>query len=269
MEGIDRATNELWESAGLRWRLSLAILAVALAVLFTGISSPALGKNSPAAREGSSPQGDKTRVSSGKTLYGSACVFCHGVDGKGAAAPALRNRAFTAKAVSDVIANGKPGTAMPAFKGRYSKSQVDDLVAYILSLSSPSSGSATTTSASLGETVYATKCASCHEAGNPPFFNHLILKTMSPDYILYQLKSGPMRLVAAKLTIRERVAVAEYLTGKRAGSSRPRILPRVNAPGLLRRMFPGPSGTVGASTTTTAASSPPIRLDSPLPRFQI
>jgi polyvinyl alcohol dehydrogenase (cytochrome) len=220
MESIDRAPNELRKSVA-RSKLSLAILAAALVVSFAGISSPAFARNKAGTGAGAAAQNNETRASSGKALYGSACVFCHGVDGKGAAAPALNNLSLSPKAVAEIVANGKTGTAMPAFKGRYSQSQIGDLVAYVLSLSSPS-GSAAATPAKLGETIYVTKCASCHEAGNPPFFNHLILKTMSPDYILYQLKSGPMRLVAAKLTIHERVAVAEYLTGKRAGSSRPR-----------------------------------------------
>ena len=221
MESIDRATTELRKSAGLRSRLSLAILAAALAVPFGGMASPASAGDNAGARAHAAAQSNGTRIASGKALYGSACVFCHGVDGKGAAAgPALSGRSLASKTVADIVANGKKGTAMPAFKGRYSQSQIEDLVAYVLSLSS-SFGAAVAAPAKLGETIYATKCASCHEAGNPPFFNHLMLKTMSPDYILYQLKSGPMRLIAAPLTIGQRVAVAEYLTGKRAGSSRP------------------------------------------------
>jgi polyvinyl alcohol dehydrogenase (cytochrome) len=57
--------------------------------------------------------------------------------------------------------------------------------------------------------------------GTAPLFNHYILKSMSPDYILYVLRSGAMREIAADMPFRQRVAVAEYLTGKRAGSSRP------------------------------------------------
>ncbi len=67
-----------------------------------------------------------------------------------------------------------------------------------------------------------------------------MLKTMSPDYILYQLKSGPMRLVAAPLTIAQRVAVAEYLTGKRAGSSRPRNPSASQCSGPAPQDFSGP-----------------------------
>jgi polyvinyl alcohol dehydrogenase (cytochrome) len=179
-----------------------------------------------AAQPAAAPQGQQSGIDAGKKLYASSCVFCHGENGKGAASSALRNPALTAKDAAAVIENGKPGTAMPAFKGKYSQPQLEQLVAYVLSLSSTGgaasgSASAAASSAKLGETVYGSKCASCHEVGNPPFFNHFILRTMSPDYIRYQLKSGPMRLVAAKLTIKERVAVAEYLTGKRAGSSRP------------------------------------------------
>ena len=232
--------DELRKNALLRWRLIPAILAVALAVPFARVSNPVLAKDNGGVRARAAAQSTETRLASGKALYGSACVFCHGVEGKGASAgPALSGRFLAPKTVAEIIANGKTGTAMPAFKGRYSQSQIDDLVAYILSLSS-SSGSGAATPAKLGETIYASKCASCHEAGNPPFFNHLMLKTMSPDYILYQLKSGPMRLIAARLTIGQRVSVSEYLTGKRAGSSRPRHPSAGRCSGPAPQDFSGP-----------------------------
>ncbi|MBA0088888.1 MAG: cytochrome c, partial [Acidobacteria bacterium Pan2503] len=53
------------------------------------------------------------------TLYGQNCAGCHGADGKGGAAIALANPVYLAvadnAAIRKVIANGVPGTAMPAF----------------------------------------------------------------------------------------------------------------------------------------------------------
>jgi len=193
-----------------------------LALVFCAMLLVIVARPSFSAQQTPAPSTPQDRIAAGKKLYAASCVFCHGPDGKGATAPPFRH-GLTASETASITENGKPGTAMPGFKDRFSKPQMDELVSYILSVSSPgtagSAGAATSTK--LGETIYGSKCAICHEAGNPPFFNHFMLKTMSPDYILYQLKSGPMRLIAAKLTIQERVAVAEYLTGKRAGSSRP------------------------------------------------
>ena len=115
---------------------------------------------------------------------------------------------------------------MPAFKGTYSPPQIGDLAEYVLSLGGEGRREDALPAASNapeaeGAAIYANRCASCHEVGTAPLFNHYILKSMSPDYILYVLRSGAMREIAAKMPFPQRVAVAEYLTGKRAGSSRP------------------------------------------------
>src|SRR5690348_14745082 len=169
------------------------------------------------------------QIQAGKKLYASSCVFCHGADASGTGAgPSLRKLNLPADQIARVISVGKPGTAMPAFKETYTTGQIVDLAQYVLSLmKSSASGTAqkrstaSTSPEAEGAAIYANKCASCHEVGTAPLFNHYILKSMSPDYILYVLKSGAMREIAAKMPFPQRVAVAEYLTGKRAGSSRP------------------------------------------------
>lgn len=80
----------------------------------------------------------------GKSIYASRCMFCHGAAGRGdgpagaALKPAPTN--FTSaefwktakiEAMKDVIANGKPGTAMVAFKSSLKPEQIDDVVAYL------------------------------------------------------------------------------------------------------------------------------------------
>lgn len=80
----------------------------------------------------------------GKTVYDGRCAFCHGVAGKGdgPAGAALRPpptnftsadgwKHLTPRAMKDVIENGKPGTAMIAFKTSLTAAQVDALIAYL------------------------------------------------------------------------------------------------------------------------------------------
>jgi high-affinity iron transporter len=83
-------------------------------------------------------------VDKGGNLYASRCLFCHGAagkgDGPGAAAlkPAPTNfttpdywKTAQIETMKAVIANGKPGTGMVAFKSSVSPEQIDDLVAYL------------------------------------------------------------------------------------------------------------------------------------------
>jgi len=164
----------------------------------------------------------KQNTEAGKTLYAANCVFCHGTDGRGSSAPQLQNTGLSRAAIVDVISNGKPDTAMPAFKDRYSSAQIADLVAYVLSLSGtrrnpiegPKKAAQGKTPTTDGAAIYARQCASCHEAGGPPYLNHYVLKAADPDYIIYMLSRGTMHLQGARLTPAGRVAVAEYLTGK-------------------------------------------------------
>jgi polyvinyl alcohol dehydrogenase (cytochrome) len=95
-------------------------------------------------------------------------------------------------------------------------------VAYILSLSAtPSTSTAAKPSskASSGAAIYAAECARCHEAGGPPYLNHYVLRAASPQYIVYVLSAGTMHVQGAHLTPKQRIAVAEYLTGKQSGTS--------------------------------------------------
>jgi cytochrome c oxidase cbb3-type subunit III len=112
-------------------------------------------------------------------LYGQNCAGCHGVDGKGGAAIALRNPTFLAIADDTVIrhtaADGVPGTPMPAFAesagGMLTDKQIDALVRGIRSWAKPDAlGNQTPPSyaaeapgdAQRGAHAYRTYCSSCH-----------------------------------------------------------------------------------------------------------
>lgn len=178
----------------------------------------------------------------GKKLYATSCAFCHGPEGDGSAvAPSLRKSKLDAIAVTAIVSDGKPGTAMLPFKGTYNAAQIADLTAFVLSLSSgsPSQVSANPPAvvAESGAAIYASRCAVCHESGGPPYLNHFVLKAAAPEYIVHMLESGVMHVQGASLTLRERKAVAEYVTEKRLGSLGSMTAGRCSAPA---HAFSGP-----------------------------
>ncbi|MGA8012265.1 MAG: PQQ-binding-like beta-propeller repeat protein [Candidatus Acidiferrales bacterium] len=204
--------------------VALALLSVSVPVVHAG------GGAQEAAASGTRQE----QIEAGKKLYAASCVYCHGVNGNGTgAAPNLRNLTGAADAIASVISHGKPGTTMPAFSGTYSPAQIASLTAFVVSLSSRG---ASTPAAGTGEVIYTTKCASCHEAGTPPFLNHFALKAAAPEYIAYMLASGAMHKEGTELTPVQRAAVAEFITGKRLASSTPAALCPLRASGK----FSGP-----------------------------
>ena len=80
-------------------------------------------------------RGEPTR---GEKLYAAQCATCHGPRGKGKTAPSLNNPVMLATAPDSylryAIAEGRPGTPMPAFKAKLTGPQLDDLTAYLRSL---------------------------------------------------------------------------------------------------------------------------------------
>jgi len=119
----------------------------ALAVLFLPfalcLSSFDLLPGSRAAQ----PQNADSQIEAGKRIYLGSCsmTYCHAAGGIGGGAPKLRDREFTAEYLRHLITEGVPGTGMPAFKNSLSKQQIEQCVAYILSLS-PKKGAAKTKS---------------------------------------------------------------------------------------------------------------------------
>jgi high-affinity iron transporter len=92
--------------------------------------------------------GSPAHFAEGQGVYLSACAGCHGAtgDGRGPLAstlpaplaplddPATVSRASDAD-LARVVADGKPGTAMPGFAGRLSAAQIDAAAAYVRRLS--------------------------------------------------------------------------------------------------------------------------------------
>lgn len=78
-------------------------------------------------------------ITRGERLFDITCTSCHGVDGYGSPlAPALNNSLFLDEtsdaAMRQIIAMGVSGTVMPAWGGRFSDTQIHDIIAYLRSL---------------------------------------------------------------------------------------------------------------------------------------
>ena len=114
------------------------------------------------------------------TLYAENCAGCHGADGRGGAAIALANPVYLAvaddAAIRKVIANGMPGTSMPAFAesagGMLTDAQIAVITKEIRSrwsrkgdldtATTPSYAPKLPGDATRGEVAYKTYCESCH-----------------------------------------------------------------------------------------------------------
>ena len=66
-----------------------------------------------------------------------------------------------------------------------------------------------------GETVYQSECVHCHASGVERMPTLQTLKGMQTEAIIQSLGSGSMRIIGTfELNGPERIAVAEYITGK-------------------------------------------------------
>jgi mono/diheme cytochrome c family protein len=85
------------------------------------------------------PAAEMASAALGAPLYLLHCTRCHGVQGEGVDAPPLRNNQFIQAGddqnVFDTIADGRPGTEMPAWLrikgGALTDAEIGDVVAYL------------------------------------------------------------------------------------------------------------------------------------------
>src|SRR5580765_3142414 len=71
-----------------------------------------------------------------------------------------------------------------------------------------------------GEAVYRQHCAGCHNGTMPRMPSRDALRTLTPEHVETALSSFSMRRQAGALTVAERRAVAEYVTGTPTGTYR-------------------------------------------------
>ncbi|HKV04019.1 MAG TPA: c-type cytochrome [Candidatus Acidoferrales bacterium] len=110
-------------------------------------------------------------VEQGKQTFETRCSTCHGLDGGGAMGPNIQGipMRLGAPAVANVIRNGMSG-GMPPFAGQLDAAQIQQLIAYLLTLTYKDVGKVTGDPAKGREVYEASGCANCHtisgEGGN-------------------------------------------------------------------------------------------------------
>lgn len=170
-----------------------SLAAVALAATLTGCAS------APGYPRASDEVVRPDKQTDFAVLYKQNCSGCHGEDGRGGAALALNNTTFLAIAgasnIRAAVANGLPGTLMPAFSqhagGMLTDAQVDALVYGMThewsmpsaALPSPLPPYAVAAGdATRGAAIYQAACARCHGAAGAgtPTAGHSIV---DPSYL--------------------------------------------------------------------------------------
>jgi putative heme-binding domain-containing protein len=120
-------------------------------------ASPRAGQDSPIANP--SP----ADVDQGKQIFETRCSTCHGLDGGGAMGPNIQAipMRLGAPAVENVIKNGMSG-GMPAFAGQVDEAQIQQIIAYLMTLTHKDTGTVTGDAAKGKEVYDASGCATCH-----------------------------------------------------------------------------------------------------------
>ena len=113
------------------------------------------------------PAASASTLEEGRKVYAERCVGCHGADARGTdQAPGLagnsRLRNQSVRKLSDLIHNGIPGTAMPAFA--LPPRELDALANFVHSLNGEAAASDVPGNQAAGEQFFFGKgqCASCH-----------------------------------------------------------------------------------------------------------
>jgi cytochrome c oxidase cbb3-type subunit III len=147
-----------------------ALLSLLLSACSSSLGRPSKDSEIPAPNE----------IHDFSTLYAENCAGCHGTEGRGGAAIALADPVYLAvadeSAMRKVIANGVPGTSMPAFAqsagGTLTDKQIDVIASEIRShwsrpgildgANPPSYAAKFPGDVQRGEASYQTYCSSCH-----------------------------------------------------------------------------------------------------------
>jgi cytochrome c oxidase cbb3-type subunit 3 len=119
-------------------------------------------------QQNSSSDHSKIAREPGRTTYNSSCAGCHGLDGRGSdkavnISGSDKIRHLSDAQLSDIISNGVPGTAMPAFHN-LSERQIRAAVAYLRSLQGKTEARTLPGNARRGKEIFFGKgeCSSCH-----------------------------------------------------------------------------------------------------------
>ena len=116
-------------------------------------------------------RGDAKAADTGKAFFRQRCSACHGIRAEGGRGPALDRGEFEAGETDldlyRVIANGVPGTEMPAFGSRNTEESVWRIIAFLRTLEA-SVDDRIDGNPILGEDIFWNQgaCGSCHRVGS-------------------------------------------------------------------------------------------------------
>ncbi len=137
-------------------------LGIVACVAICSLLAPSLSSSSPR-QDTAIANPTPADIDQGKQTFEVRCSTCHGLDGGGAMGPNIQGIPFRlgAPAVINVIKNGLSG-GMPAFSGQLNDAQINQLVAYLLSLKRVDDAKVTG-DPEKGKAVYdSSGCSSCH-----------------------------------------------------------------------------------------------------------
>jgi len=142
------------------WR---AARVAAISLVVWGIAAGATWAPAAAAQDVPTANPTPADVDTGKQIFEQRCSVCHGLDGAGAMGPNIQGipMRIGAPIVANTIRNGVTG-AMPAFAGQLTDAQIQQVIAYLLTLTRKDTVTVTGDAAK-GKLVYdSAGCASCH-----------------------------------------------------------------------------------------------------------
>jgi putative heme-binding domain-containing protein len=142
--------------------------AAILAFIFLsgGLAASVLPAGPAAAQDSPTVNPTAEDLQQAKQAFETRCSTCHGLDGGGAMGPNIQGIPFRlgADVVANIIKNGLSG-GMPAFAGQMSDAQIQQVVAYLLSLTPKDTGTVTGDPAKGQEVYDSSGCAACHIIG--------------------------------------------------------------------------------------------------------
>lgn len=136
---------------------------LAFVLLSSGLAASVLRASPKGAQDSPIANPTAEDLQQGKQTFETRCSTCHGLDGGGAMGPNIQGIPFRlgADAVANVIKNGMSG-GMPAFGGQLDAAQINQVIAYLLSLTRKDTVAVTGDPAKGKEVYDSSGCAGCH-----------------------------------------------------------------------------------------------------------
>jgi cytochrome c oxidase cbb3-type subunit III len=169
---------------------------------------------------GQYPQAD---IAYGAQIFNAQCAACHGTNGDAIAGLNFRagqfKRVTTDNELRNIINNGIPGTAMPAW--HFDAAELAGIVAYLRTMATFDAGTVTVGDPAHGQTLFGGtgRCASCHRVDGkgprvaPDLSN--IGATRTPDLLQRTLLDPDAAILPLNRTVRAVTKDGRVITGRR------------------------------------------------------